>query len=1165
MISGQTLALRQLEDVAAISGDALKLLAVTHVGEGAAAWLCAEVDVPCGHYPRAPDGIAFEPRERLLIYIPPGFPFDRPHAVAPHQRWAGYPHVMRDQTLCLYQAPANEWDPSDGMFGFLQRLDQWLAAAALGELDPMGAPLHPPLAYTMADSTAPSVIVRADAPEPGTAPWLGFAILERRGNLRLELTDWIALTIDPVPSTVAPAVLLTEPFPSLFPRRVRDLIAELKARGVPRWRLLLLLKLAAFRNEPKAPLHFVVGAPMRGVRGEGNLRQHLEIWHIPGVVADGLRATVLAADGSGELHQLGEEIERLVLEWADHAEVDWCDVLEARPEIVVSRDTGRPTAWFEGRAVAVWGCGALGGPIAESLVRAGVRKLVLRDKAVVRPGLLVRQLFDDADIGRGKAEALAERLRRIRPDLEIVANGRDLLRVLDEPTWHDDVEVIIETTGSESVLSKLELVRRQSTKPPAIASMVVGHEAKHGFVAIAGSRHTGGPMDVCRRAKIVACSRPDLYALRDEFWPEPRRRPFQPEPGCSEPTFVGGAADVGALAGILLNALGEVLQANVDAAVAHFATLPSTLGSLSTPAFATLRFSPDLVVDDPHAGFEIRLAREAYAEIQSWLRRSTRLAGATVETGGYLFGDRDDATGVLWVTEASGPPRDSAASSEAFVCGVEGVDALVSEKRQRTRDALRLVGLWHAHPDAPPLPSATDVQGMAHVIADSPAPSARALLMIIGNTVVGPPIIGAYDFSREDLERISRGRLSRPCEMRITLQAVLPPARVGLALSGGGSRAIAFHLGCLRALHDRGILDQLRVISCVSGGSVIGAMYAYSERPFEAFDRAVVGLLRRGLLRGMAHGTVQPRWLLRTLSTMVTAGVAAKVTDAVRLLLGGAARLTGANRFSLSRRIARFQPPLRRWSSRTDLLEATLRAEPFGHRPITSPRRGNIDIVLNACELRTGSALRFGSHESGCWRYGRVADNSSVEIAQAVAGSAAYPVLLPALDRAVTFVDHHGQRTTRRVLITDGGIFDNLGTSCLEPGRDEAISTNVFNTPYVIACDAGAGIFGDRVVPYWWPTRMTRAFETVFRKAGNGAQERLHQARTTGALKGFILAYLGQRDERLPYRPSDLVPREDVMDYPTDFAPMAQADIDRLTARGEQLTRLLIDYYCSEL
>src|SRR5207245_1469447 len=136
--------------------------------------------------------------------------------------------------------------------------------------------------------------------------------------------------------------------------------------------------------------------------------------------------------------------------------------------------------------------------------------------------------------------------------------------------------------------------------------------AKNGFVGIAGSRHTGGPADVCRHAKIRVCSRRDLYAFRDEFWPEARRRPFQPEPGCSEPTFVGGAADLSALAGILLNAVAEVLRANVDSAVAHFVSLPSTADTLSAPASATLRFGRDLIVHDPHAGYEIRIAEHAY-------------------------------------------------------------------------------------------------------------------------------------------------------------------------------------------------------------------------------------------------------------------------------------------------------------------------------------------------------------------------------------------------------------------------------------------------------------------------------------------------------------------------------------------------------------------------
>lgn len=49
--------------------------------------------------------------------------------------------------------------------------------------------------------------------------------------------------------------------------------------------------------------------------------------------------------------------------------------------------------------------------------------------------------------------------------------------------------------------------------------------------------------------------------------------------------------------------------------------------------------------------------------------------------------------------------------------------------------------------------------------------------------------------------------------------------RIGLALSGGGSRAMAFHLGCLRALHNAGLIDRISTISAVSGGSVIASLY----------------------------------------------------------------------------------------------------------------------------------------------------------------------------------------------------------------------------------------------------------------------------------------------------------------------------------------------------
>src|SRR3954470_18701898 len=111
--------------------------------------------------------------------------------------------------------------------------------------------------------------------------------------------------------------------------------------------------------------------------------------------------------------------------------------------------------------------------------------------------------------------------------------------------------------------------------------------------------------------------------------------------------------------------------------------------------------------------------------------------------------------------------------------------------------------------------------------------------------------------------------------------------RIGLALSGGGSRAIAFHLGCLRALHDRGILTRISVISGVSGGSVIAALWAYYDEPFPAFEARVERLLRQGLVRGIARQTLLSPEAARIALALIAAGVPAALGAVGRLVLRG--------------------------------------------------------------------------------------------------------------------------------------------------------------------------------------------------------------------------------------------------------------------------------------
>ena len=46
---------------------------------------------------------------------------------------------------------------------------------------------------------------------------------------------------------------------------------------------------------------------------------------------------------------------------------------------------------------------------------------------------------------------------------------------------------------------------------------------------------------------------------------------------------------------------------------------------------------------------------------------------------------------------------------------------------------------------------------------------------------------------------------------------------IGLALSGGGFRAAAYHLGTFKKLKELNLLDNVDLFSCVSGGSIAGA------------------------------------------------------------------------------------------------------------------------------------------------------------------------------------------------------------------------------------------------------------------------------------------------------------------------------------------------------
>lgn len=163
---------------------------------------------------------------------------------------------------------------------------------------------------------------------------------------------------------------------------------------------------------------------------------------------------------------------------------------------------------------------------------------------------------------------------------------------------------------------------------------------------------------------------------------------------------------------------------------------------------------------------------------------------------------------------------------------------------------------------------------------------------------------------------------------------------IGLALSGGGSRAAAFHLGCLRALHDRNLLTRVRVISGISGGSLLAALWAYGPERFHDFDAQTVDLLRRGLHTDILKGALNPAAVTRN--------------------------LTSAARTALARRRPTDSPQATRHFNRTDALASALTQRAFGGTDLTQVTHARLDTVLTATDLITGNAVRFGSARSSC-------------------------------------------------------------------------------------------------------------------------------------------------------------------------------------------------------
>ena len=267
--------------------------------------------------------------------------------------------------------------------------------------------------------------------------------------------------------------------------------------------------------------------------------------------------------------------------------------------------------------------------------------------------------------------------------------------------------------------------------------------------------------------------------------------------------------------------------------------------------------------------------------------------------------------------------------------------------------------------------------------------------------------------------------------------------KVGLALSGGGFRASFYHLGVLARLAELDVLRHLSVLSCVSGGSIIGACYWLMLRQRLQHKESLTSVdyveLVKHLMRhfGEAVGTdlrgqiqpskVQVVWrLLNDRRGALDPEEAAEGLDDCFY-----APLTGEANSCMHD--LEFQP------FGHDRMHKGAKFQPGKHNWLRSDKVPV--LVLNATTINTGHAWQFtptwmgespwSVHEAADsiprleWAWYDKDDGWTMSLARAVAASACVPGVFAPMEIKGAY------RNDINVRLVDGGVHDNQGTVSL--------------------------------------------------------------------------------------------------------------------------------------
>lgn len=352
--------------------------------------------------------------------------------------------------------------------------------------------------------------------------------------------------------------------------------------------------------------------------------------------------------------------------------------------------------------------------------------------------------------------------------------------------------------------------------------------------------------------------------------------------------------------------------------------------------------------------------------------------------------------------------------------------------------------------------------------------------------------------------------------------------KLGLALSGGGFRASFFHIGVLSRLAELDLLRPVEVLSCVSGGSIIGALYymhlkrLLESKPDKEIMRddyiRIIEKIEADFLAG-----VQTNIRVRAFSNFVKNwkmfGRSYSRSDRMAELYDQTFYDAVAAHPTISLAEIKIQPP--------DSVE------PFHPRKHNASRRAKVPmLIINATTLNTGrnwqftavdmgeretdaetqsfeknlilSPLRFDDEVVPHEKYRRV------PMSVAVAASACVPGIFPPLALTDLYPDVVPQ-------LVDGGVYDNQGLASIVYEQ----------CTHIIASD-GSGQLKDVENPSAGAVSvMDRTNGVLMEKVRNQGLYSLFLRRQAGTVEDSPILHLREEVALVELKPGEKKPESD--------------------------------------